>query len=93
MEPKFKEIVRRDPNVDLTNKSINEWPIADKIQGIAGGPIVAASKAGVFDKVWEALKNFYNAWKNYNGKIRPMVPKAGFSIKEEVYFKDGGRVR
>jgi len=24
MEPKFKEIVRRDPNVDLANKPINE---------------------------------------------------------------------
>lgn len=92
MEPKFKEIVRRDPNVDLANKPINEWPIADKIQAVAGGPIVAASKVGVFDKVWEALRNFYSAWKNYKGKLTPMIPKAGISKDSKQPFKHGGQI-
>ena len=34
MEPKFKEIVSRDPNEDLTNKPISEWSTANKINDV-----------------------------------------------------------
>lgn len=79
MEPKFREIVRRDPNIDLKNIPISEWPAPDKVQAIAGGPIYTAINTGVFDKVWNALKRFTSAFNNYNGKMVPMWPKAGMS--------------
>lgn len=92
MEPKFKEIVRRDPNVDLTNKPINEWPVGDKIQSFMGGPLVVASKAVSFDKVWKAIKRFTSAFKNYDNKMTPMWPKAGMSKDSKQPFKYGGQI-
>lgn len=92
MEPKFKEQVKRNPDIDLANTPVNQWPVEEKINTIAGGPVYAAVNSGVFSKIKDALNKFYSAWKNYNGKITPMIPKAGFTIDNTIPFKHGGRI-
>ena len=92
MEPKFKEQVKRNPNENLKNTPISQWPTEEKINAIAGGPLYVAANSGVFSKIKEALNNFYTAWKDYNGKIVPPIPKAGFTIDRTIPFKNGGRI-
>lgn len=92
MEPKFKEQVKRNPNSDLKNTPIGNWPIDEKIKSVAGGPLYVAWNSGAFAKLWDALKKISAAGKTSNEKIPPLYGPAG-PWRSLQPFKHGGYIR
>lgn len=96
MEPKFKELVKRDPNVDLTNILINEWPTEEKIKTIAAGMLYALGNSTDWNKLIgdlrKGLQLFSQRWnelKQYHQENRDMrrTPAGGYKLTDDPAYK------